>query len=153
MYAQDNLIALNRNLSFTQDKKFLEAFEQNVHSLPEKSTLWRIHTLAWAARHCLNVPGDFVECGVWRGFSFGVLTEYLDWGFVPKTLYLYDTFESIPESYNSEKRSNNRYQSEPDLYDKVVKRFSKFPNVNLVKGIVPDSFEKRMSREDFAAAH
>jgi hypothetical protein len=28
------------------------------------------------------------------------------------------------------------------IYDKVAKRFSKFPNVNVVKGIVPDNFEK-----------
>lgn len=147
VYAQDNLIALGRNLIFTQDKKFSEAFQQNAHTRQEKTLLWRIHTLAWAARHCLNVPGDFAECGVWRGFSFGVLTDYLDWGFVPKTLYLYDTFEGIPEDYNSEKRSKELYKSEPDLYDKVVKRFSKFPNVNVVKGIVPDSFAKACPKQ------
>jgi O-methyltransferase len=28
------------------------------------------------------------------------------------------------------------------IYDKVAKRFSKFPNVNVVNGIVPDNFEK-----------
>jgi hypothetical protein len=32
VYSADNLIALNRNLSFTQDKKFLEAFRQNVQA-------------------------------------------------------------------------------------------------------------------------
>lgn len=115
MYAQDNLITLNRNLSFTHDKKFAEAFQQNVHTAQEKSLLWRLHTLAWAARHCLKVAGDFAECGVWRGFSFGVLADYLDWGSVPKTLYLYDTFEGVPEAYNSENRSNAVYQSDPDL--------------------------------------
>ena len=86
---------------------------------------------------------------VFRGFSFGVLTDYLDWGSVPKTLYLYDTFEGIPEAYNSEKRFNANivFQSDPDLHEKVVKRFSKFPNVNVVKGIVPDSFAKARPKE------
>ena len=140
VYAQDNLITINRNMSFMFDRKFVEAFRQNSNTTQEKSLLWRLHTLAWAARHCLNVPGDFAECGVWRGFSFAVLTDYLDWGSVPKAMYLYDTFEGIPEAYNTERRSNAVYQSDPELYEKVVTHFSKLPNVKVIKGIVPDSF-------------
>ena len=77
---------------------------------------------------------------MWRGFSFGVLTDYVDFGTRDKSLYLYDTFEGIPPAFNSENRSNDVYQKEPDLYDKVVQRFSKYPNTKVIKGIVPDSF-------------
>lgn len=110
VYAQDNLIAVNRNLSFLHEQKFKAAFERHAGSQQEKSLLWRIHTLAWAARHCATLPGDFVECGVWRGFSFSVLTDYLDFETLDTTLYLYDTYEGIPPAYNSENRSNCVYE-------------------------------------------
>lgn len=142
VYAQDNLITFNRNLSFFAEKKFAEAFNANAITPQEKSLGWRVHTLAWAARHCVHVPGDFVECGVWHGFSFGVITDYLDFGKVNKKLYLYDTYQGIPEEYNSEKRSNAVYEKEPDLVDKVRERFSKYANVKVVQGTVPDSFKQ-----------
>lgn len=27
----------------------------------------RAHIVSWAANQTLNIPGDFVECGVWYG--------------------------------------------------------------------------------------
>lgn len=142
VYAQDNLITFNRNLSFTKDENFRRAFEAEAVTPQEKSLAWRLHTLCWAASHCANVPGDFVECGVWRGFSFAVVTEYLKFENLKKKLYLYDTYQGIPADYNSEGRSNRVYEQEPDLVDKVRQRFSKYPNVHVVQGTVPDSFAK-----------
>src|SRR6516165_12197624 len=39
---------------------------QNQYRSPQGIT-WRYNTLIWAARTCIAVPGDFVECGVFRG--------------------------------------------------------------------------------------
>ena len=141
VYAQDNLITFNRNLTFfSHDKKFEASFNKNAKTEQEKSLAWRLHTLCWASKLALKVPGDFVECGVWHGFSFQVITDYLDFGQVPKQLYLYDTYEGIPESYNSENRSNGAYANDKNVYEKVVERFSPMRNVQVVKGTVPDSF-------------
>jgi len=140
VWANDNLIALGRNQSFLWDEKFRQALKANANTPQEKSLAWRFHTLCWAGRRALSLPGDFVECGVWRGVSFAVVTDYLDFATVPKTLYLYDTFEGIPAAYNSENLSNAVYAKEPDLHDKVVARFAKYPNVRIVKGVVPDTF-------------
>ena len=147
VYAQDNLITLQKSVGFFQDKQFLAAFTQHAHRLQEKSLGWRLHTLTWAAKHCLEVPGDFIECGVYRGFSFAVVTTYVGFENVDKTLYLYDTFEGIPEEYNSENRSNAVYEKEnaqykDAIYKHVQKKFEKYPNVKLVKGIVPDTFKE-----------
>ena len=143
VYANDNLITFNRNLTFlNNDPKFLDAFTRHAQSTQEKSLAWRLHTLCWAAKHCLKVPGDFVECGVYRGFSFSVLTDYLDFENVKKDLYLYDTYEGIPEAYNSENRSNAVYQKDNDILGHVTRTFAKYKNVKIVKGIVPDSFEQ-----------
>lgn len=147
VYAQDNLITFNRNVTFFKDPDFVKAFEKEAITPQEKSLGWRLHTLCWAAKHCENVPGDFVECGVWRGFSFAVVTDYIRFGSLNKKLYLYDTYQGIPSEYNSEGRSNRVYEQEPDLVDKVRERFSIYPNVKVVQGTVPDSFAKECPQQ------
>jgi hypothetical protein len=142
VYAQDNLITFSRNLSFiTLDTEFRRAFEAQAKTQQEQSLAWRLHTLCWAAKQALKVEGDFMECGVFHGFSFAVLTDYLQFENVKKKLYLYDTYEGIPEEYNSEKRSNDVYKKLGDLAPQVKERFKKYPNVEVVKGTVPDSFK------------
>lgn len=157
IYAQDNLIALQRTVGFLQDKKFNDAFTKHAHTYQEKSLAWRLHTLTWAAKICRELVGDFVECGVYHGFSFAVVTAYLDFENVDKTLYLYDSFEGIPEEYNSENRSNAVYQKEiaedrEAIYKKVKQKFAKYHNVKIVRGIVPDTF-KEVCPEKIAFLH
>ena len=142
IYAQDNLIAFNRNLSFLLlDQEFANAFENHAKTDQERSLAWRLHTLTWAAKHALKLEGDFVECGVFYGFSFKVLTEYLHFEKINKKLYLYDTYEGIPEEYDSEKQDNGYYKKAGDVAPQVKAHFSKYPNVEVVKGLVPDSFK------------
>ncbi|MEM9136483.1 MAG: TylF/MycF/NovP-related O-methyltransferase [Cyanobacteria bacterium P01_F01_bin.42] len=147
VFAQDNLITLQRSAGFLNDKKFRSAFEGAIQNRQEQSLSWRLHTLTWAAKHCLNVEGDFVECGVYKGFSFAVVAAYLDFEQVNKKIYLYDTYSGIPDEYNSEKRSNQVYEKETEsdsdaIYNQALDRFKQYPNVELVRGIVPDSFEQ-----------
>ncbi|MEM1368140.1 MAG: TylF/MycF/NovP-related O-methyltransferase [Cyanobacteria bacterium P01_H01_bin.15] len=144
-YANDNLIALQRTAGFRQDQAFLQVVRDQAQTQQERSLLWRLHTLVWAAQQALHVDGDFVECGVLTGFSFGVVSQYLDFAKINKSLYLYDTFQGIPEQYNSENRSNQYYEqlnAEDDdaIFKTAQKRFANFPNVHLIRGIVPDTF-------------
>ncbi|MGR3617300.1 MAG: TylF/MycF/NovP-related O-methyltransferase [Paracoccaceae bacterium] len=145
LFAADNLIGLQRSAGFREDAKFVEAIKNNARTEQDRSLAWRLHTLCWAAQNVMHLPGDFVECGVWKGYSFGVATEYVGFGDTDKTLYLYDTYEGIPEAYNSENRNNSVYENEnredPDYIFNIVKnRFASFDNVRVVRGIVPDSF-------------
>ena len=147
VYAQDNLIALQRTVGFLQDEQFVSAFTKYAHTPQERSLAWRLHTLIWAAKNCRELDGDFVECGVYHGFSFAVILAYLDFNSLDKTLYLYDTFAGIPDEYNSENRSNNTYTKEiaedkDAIYKAVKKKFSEYNNVKIVRGIVPDTFQK-----------
>lgn len=146
VFAMDNLIALGKSAGFLSDERFRTAVERHAGTRQERSLLWRLHTLAWAARNALSIPGDFVECGVWRGFCSAVVTTCLDFASVDKTLYLYDTFRGIPDEYNSENRSNAIYEHENrDDPHAILKRvraiFEPYPNVRIVPGVVPDTFE------------
>ena len=53
-------------------------------------------------RTALNVPGDFVECGVYKGLYSAMLTQYLDWAKIDRRFYLYDTFTGLPEEWSSQ---------------------------------------------------
>lgn len=90
LYYNDMLITVGRNLSFRNDQKFMSCFYDSVTNNQEKSLVWRLHTLAWAAKNSLNIEGDFVECGVFKGFCSGVILNYLDFHNLPRQAYLYD---------------------------------------------------------------
>ncbi|MGH7180192.1 MAG: TylF/MycF/NovP-related O-methyltransferase [Tepidisphaeraceae bacterium] len=146
VYAADMLIVIGRNRSFLADTHFRESFRSSVQNAQESSILWRVHTLAWAATHALNIPGDFVECGVLRGFSSAVLCKYLDFAKISKTFFLYDTFAGLPPETSTEHERNiwnPAYNDDPEeLCSRVRQTFSPYPNVKIVRGIVPASFQQ-----------
>jgi O-methyltransferase len=143
LYCNDMLITMARNLSFRHDQKFISSFYDSATNEQEKSLVWRLHTLAWAAKNALNVEGDFVECGVFKGFCSSVLLKYLDFQDLPRQAYLYDTFEGLPEKTSTEKERRDwdytKYDPE-DIYNGVREKFSGYRNVKIVRGIVPDTF-------------
>lgn len=60
----------------------------------------RIEALLKTVRYCLarELPGAFVECGVWRGGSvMAMLLQLLESGVSDREIYLYDTFEGMTE--------------------------------------------------------
>ncbi|MGB3205352.1 MAG: TylF/MycF/NovP-related O-methyltransferase [Crinalium sp.] len=145
VFAADMLIAIAKNLSFWYDEKFSKSFKATAQTDQEKSLAWRLHVLTWAASHVLHLEGDFVECGVLRGFSSAVICKYLDFENIPKNFYLYDTFSGLPEETSTEEERaghsvyKTNYNSE-ELFAYVQNIFSIYPNVRIVKGIVPYSF-------------
>jgi O-methyltransferase len=59
-----------------------------------------VYTLVEAVRHVTSssVPGAIVECGVWRGGSMlAVARTLVEMGQTERELYLFDTFEGMPE--------------------------------------------------------
>jgi O-methyltransferase len=60
----------------------------------------RIAALCEATRYVIaaRIPGAIVECGVWRGGSMmAVIRTLLEAGDTSRELFLYDTFEGMPE--------------------------------------------------------
>ncbi|MBL6953081.1 MAG: class I SAM-dependent methyltransferase [Alphaproteobacteria bacterium] len=146
-YFADNLIAVHRNMTFLYDEKFMSAFSaaKGKDDAEDEAKLWRLHTLAWCGHAALNAPGDFVECGVYKGLYSAMLTDYLDWGEIDRRFYLYDTFAGLPEDWSStgERESVNVFYDWEGTYENVCQRFARFPNVDVIKGVVPDIFAER----------
>jgi hypothetical protein len=51
-----------------------------------------------------NLPGDFVECGVWRGGSSMAAALAFKSRGQARTLWLYDTYEGMPEPRNEDRK-------------------------------------------------
>jgi len=60
----------------------------------------RMYALYKAVEYAVknHIPGDFVECGVWRGGSSMMMALALQkFGSTDRTLYLYDTYEGMSQ--------------------------------------------------------
>jgi O-methyltransferase len=142
-FSGDMLITFQRNMGFHEDARFMQAFNAEAGDEQEKSLVWRLHVLCWCARNCLRREGDFVECGVYRGFSTAVAARYLDFGSRAKQWYLYDTFSGIPaDQLNPGADHPDVYQAQ-DLYESCRARFAQYANVHVIRGRVPEILRER----------
>ena len=81
-----------------QDKVFWRFF--NTCQPFTMTSVERMYTLYQATTYVIenDIPGDFVECGVWRGGSSLMVAQVLHHHRVTdRHLYLYDTFEGMSE--------------------------------------------------------
>jgi O-methyltransferase len=85
-------------------------FAEGLPSIPRSLALFHARRYTMTnARRCKHlwdicsrvlddgVPGDFVECGVWKGGSAGVMGLVLKHRQPKRTLHLFDSFEGLPE--------------------------------------------------------
>ena len=70
-YFADNLITIGRNLGFMHDDSFRKSLDSSFIEPDDVNKTWRLHVYAWAVRSALEVEGDLVECGVYRGLYGG----------------------------------------------------------------------------------
>ncbi|MEV0778257.1 TylF/MycF/NovP-related O-methyltransferase [Streptomyces sp. NPDC050428] len=75
-------------------KEIIRAVKPYTMTSPE-----RLNAFILATRHVVrhNIPGDIVECGVWRGGSMQACAKtLLSLGETDRGLHLFDTFEGMP---------------------------------------------------------
>lgn len=73
------------------------------------SSIERMYALYQATKYTVknNIPGDFVECGVWKGGSAMIIAlTLLKMGETTRKIYLYDTFAGMAKP-TEEDRGNN----------------------------------------------
>jgi O-methyltransferase len=148
-FAGDSLVSWH-NAEFLDDPAFIRAVEAGNERgswIKTYDVRWRYHVILWAAWRAARLDGDFVECGVNRGGFSRAVVEYLDFGSLPKTFYLMDTFDGLVEAYiTPEERemgvSRGAFAKYTECFDDVRDAFRAFPNVVLVRGPIPDTLPK-----------
>lgn len=147
-YSNDLLYTFH-NADFQYDPLFVESY--NLGKMTDGGTLlknydiqWRIHVMCWAAKHVMNLEGDFVDCGVHTGIFARAVVNYVSFEKSNKKYYLLDTFNGLDEKYsNAEEIKRNTlmgYNNEniDQLYNQVKRTFADF-NVKVIKGSVPET--------------
>ena len=138
------------NHEFLEDDVFKAAYARGVQAAGvDYGWYWRVHVGLWAARHAATLPGDFVECGVNRGFMSSSIMEMLDWNKTGRTFYLMDTFSGLdPRFVTDEERSDGileRTQRERDSGFLVAgaelarQNFAEWDNVRIIEGAIPET--------------
>ncbi|MFW0871384.1 MAG: TylF/MycF/NovP-related O-methyltransferase [Patescibacteria group bacterium] len=80
------------------DKEFLKLYKK--YKTYTMTTKIRLYALYKAVNYIIdnNIPGDFVECGVWRGGNMMLIADILEnKNITNRKIYLYDTFEGMSE--------------------------------------------------------
>ncbi|WP_293681847.1 class I SAM-dependent methyltransferase [uncultured Phenylobacterium sp.] len=133
-FAGDNLIAFGRNLGFVDDAPFMQAYRTHAKTHSERGIIWRTHVVVWAARQAARLEGGFIECGTYKGTTSRIMADVVDLS--DREVFLYDLFE-----HERGMAHHSMPEHGPELFESVVARFPE-PNIKVIRGFVPESFEQ-----------
>jgi O-methyltransferase len=149
-YNQDGLITIH-NCDFIYDARFKESYRsgKETGSWGAGDIQWRAFVACWAANKGKDLEGDFVECGVDRGGLAMTVMQYVNFKTLPKKFYLLDTYCGLSEKFISEEEKNRGIVAGgyEECYEHVKKTFRDYPNVEIIKGTVPDTLPQVKSQK------
>ncbi len=119
------------------DREFLEIYRRVFPFT--LTTIENAYALFNSVRHLVRheIPGDFVECGVWRGGSAMTMALALaSIGETDRTIRLYDTFDKFPEP-----TAEDGYAAVPWWVDYFVTSADQVREAMLSTGYPPDRIE------------
>ncbi len=126
---------------FRRDKRFIESYNVAIkggHALGlHVPSEWTNHVTCWAAEHGTKLEGDFVECGVLRGFTSRMVMEYVNFEKLDKKFYLIDTYNGLDDRFLSPSEREREF-GYSDIYPYVKEAFSKIHNAVIVRGAIPE---------------
>jgi hypothetical protein len=143
-YSRDGLCSVH-NAGFLVDPAFKAAYQRGIEAAGDYRWEWRVHVGLWAAHTASHLPGDFVECGVSKGFLASAIMQFLDWNRLDRTFWLLDTFSGIDERYitEQERRAGILARNEGHFYaagvEGVRRNFSEWARAKIVVGAVPET--------------
>lgn len=99
----------------------------------------RCYVLERLLRHTLQVTGEVLECGVYKGGTSAMLAQILEDCASNKKLYLFDTFEGMPET--DKERDLHQKGDFADTSLEAVQQFVSHESRCIYKnGFIPDTF-------------
>ena len=142
-YCDDGFVTTHY-VDFLDEVRFSKSFEAALEYIPEdlsnslKSIKWRAHICCWAASQAIHLKGDFIDCGVWYGLLPNTICEYTSFQNEKRSYYLIDSFGSMEDSHPNYKE---------DIFKIVKKRFENYPNINIIRGLVPEALKQIQSQK------
>ena len=150
-FMADEMIVFSRSLDFLKEEKFVDTVndaikeEEDSYKRAQSAIIWRRHILIWAGEHCKYLDGDFCDFGCYDGIGSKIINDYCDLISFNKQLFIYDNFDTPPDSQPFPKHS-------PLLSKEVNKRFKNSDNVKIIKGVLPESLKENCPKK-IAFAH
>jgi len=95
-----------------------------------------------------KIPGDIAEIGTFNGASAKLISEIKG----DKHLYVFDSFEGLPETrdFDDSKFSKGQFVSDFDI---VKEYLSPYPNVHVYKGFFPQNNSEVIEDKKFSFVH
>lgn len=150
-YDQDGLRSIHIH-EFMKEASFCKAYERGCRAASDYHWHWRVHIGLWAAFTASKLAGDFVECGVNRGFLSSAIMEFLDWDSLNRTFYLLDTFEGVDLRFCSDEdikggaAKKNEAALQSGFYvqgvESVKANFSQWKNLRIIQGSIPETLSQ-----------
>jgi hypothetical protein len=145
IYVGVGLATFQKTPPFIYDAKFMRlAYSDNeLAPLGHQNWHWVLLMLLRAAQQAKNIPGDFVELGVYKGQTPKFIADYLEFSGWDKHWWLYDTFEGVPDDQNDAGRKlTAEVYGAPFSFEEVRDRFAPYGNFTVTKGRVPEVLEE-----------
>lgn len=143
-YNQDGIMTIH-NTDWINEPKFKTAYEKAVKEglYVDKNIQWRSYITCWAGEQVKELEGDYVECGVNKGFLSRILAEYINLRKTKKKLYLLDTYEGIDlTQLNKKEKTKINNELYKPIYEITKQAFKDYPNAILIKGIIPKTLKQ-----------
>ena len=143
---------LNENINFLDlwKKVFQKIYPNKKPNFNDPGWMKRINKSFFLSEYFLSnieMKGDVLECGVFKGFSSLLLIELekLLNNHVINNYFLVDSFEGLSEILEEDKPKNknvfrNQQGNLKANFEDVEKCFFEYQNVNILKGWIPNIF-------------
>lgn len=135
-------------MGFYHDKKKIKFLKNIIKEdsplLLKPSEIFMIYSLAKNQR---SVEGDYVEVGVFKGVTAKAICDVKG----DKKLYLFDTFEGLPEVDKMDSMFKKGMFSAS--YEHVKKKLSEYNNVFVYKGMFPQDTGDIVKNKRFSFVH
>lgn len=150
-YLADGM-AVQNNCDCLSERRFAEAYEYSLavndwrgYDGTKYDMRWRYYIYCKFAELAMRAPGDFVECGVYKGGYAVAAMRYTRFNSLGRIFHLLDTFEGLSVSHLSDRERAaglcETYGHYEKCFDGVRETFAGCP-VNIIQGTVPESLIK-----------
>lgn len=132
-------------------RKALRDFGLSIRGIPEI----RCYFLQSALRSLHDLTGDVAECGTRKGKSALYMASACE---RPRDFFLFDSFEGLSDPAPGKDILASAYESDGkhrifhENYAEIEERFRSWPNINLMRGWIPDRFPE-VAERSFVLIH